>query len=516
MYLVASGAYVNEELQSNYGRIPPSFLPVKNTRLFVLQSLFFGKELKKYISLPNDFTVEKKDEQLLIEHNYEIIFSSSEQSLGELIFFFINNSCFSRNEELVLLLGDTYFMNNPFSNIDLKQNYFSISRVLDFYNWAYLDGEENNSNTYSGLFCFSNPIKFSDSLIRAGKQFENALKIFKLNEVVNFIEIEGWLDFGHANTYFRSKTNLTSERNFNQLSFVERVFVKTSNQHIKMEAEANWFEILPLPLTLHIPHYLGRTKKDESVGYSLEYLMNPTLSELLVFGKLPIIIWKQIINDSLSLTNRLYEYKTGNVINNFSQLIINKTQERVSNLNGIDINFDVPNIYNSKELPSFNEIIENSSSYLNSLTLEESIVHGDFCFSNILYVFSSQTIKVIDPRGLGLDGRISNKGSLLYDLSKYFHSIIGLYDFIVCNYFELSINGNEFNFEILVDENVVQIQKYFLTKYFKNIPIDHPFFYALNIHLFLSMISLHSEDKTRQHAFLANVLRLYLELTEKK
>lgn len=34
MFLIMSGAYVGQELESEFGRIPPSFLPLGNRRLF--------------------------------------------------------------------------------------------------------------------------------------------------------------------------------------------------------------------------------------------------------------------------------------------------------------------------------------------------------------------------------------------------------------------------------------------------------------------------------------------------
>ena len=513
MILITSGAYISDELQSTFGKIPPSFLPVKNTRLFVLQSEFFGKEKKKFISLPDDFIVDAKDEKLLLEHNFQKITFPSKASLGELIAYFIIN--YNKNTKpLSILLGDTYFLTIP--EMEPTKNYFSVSNTIDFYNWARIEGESNTSLTYSGYFHFTNSFDFLVSLSNCNDNFERALNHFKNQNDVQLKQLDDWLDFGHSNTYFRSKSYLSSERNFNKLSLSNMTYKKTSVQRNKILAEAQWFEELPVALRIHTPHYLGRVNKENISGYNLEYLMHATLSELYVFGKLPLIVWDRILNDALCLLQKIYLYSNDSPSNDLSTQIRKKTELRIKDLSNLGIDFNASNVFNSLELPSFNEILNEVSEILDSVALKESIIHGDYCFSNILYVFNAQIIKVIDPRGLDLEGNISNKGSLLYDLGKFFHSVVGLYDFIICNYYQLKVNKNIFEFQIHIDESILQIQKIFLDKEFNGISMNHNFFYALNIHLFLSMIPLHSEDPKRQHAFLANSLRLYIELKKNK
>jgi hypothetical protein len=512
MILITSGAYISDELQSTFGKIPPSFLPVKNTRLFVLQSEFFGKGKKKFISLPEDFIVDEKDEKLLFEHNFKKITFPSKASLGELITYIIINYI-ENTKTLSILLGDTYFLTIP--EMEPAINFFSVSNTIDFYNWARIEGESNTSLTYSGYFHFTNSFDFLMSLSNCNYNFERALNHFKNQNDVQLKQLDDWLDFGHSNTYFRSKSYLSSERSFNKLSLSNMTYKKTSVQRNKILAEAQWFEELPVALRIHTPHYLGRINLENISGYNLEYLMNATLSELYVFGKLPLIVWDGIIDDALCLLEKIYLCSNDLPYSNLSGQIIKKTELRIKNLSDLGIDFNAPNVYNFVELPSFNEILIEVSEILDSVELNESIIHGDYCFSNILYVFNAQIIKVIDPRGLDLEGNVSNKGSLLYDLGKFFHSVIGLYDFIVCSYYQLKVDQNNFEFHIYIDESILQIQKSFLDKKFNGISMNDSFFYALNIHLFLSMIPLHSEDQRRQHAFLANALRLYIDLKSK-
>ena len=143
---------------------------------------------------------------------------------------------------------------------------------------------------------------------------------------------------------------------------------------------------------------------------------------------------------------------------------------------------------------------------------KKSIMHGDFCFSNILYDFRSQSIKVIDPRGIDFENNISNEGYLIYDLAKYFHSIIGLYDFIIAGNYKVECdNNNKFNFDIYRPDYIKEIQNQFLKTKINGISINQKSIFATMIHLFLSMLPLHKDDKKRQQALAANALRLYLD-----
>jgi hypothetical protein len=99
-----------------------------------------------------------------------------------------------------------------------------------------------------------------------------------------------------------------------------------------------------------------------------------------------------------------------------------------------------------------------------------------------------------------------------YDIAKLAHSIIGLYDFIIAGNY--SIKEDELyclSFKIYINSTVEQIQEYFKKMNFMNRTIYELSIYPIMIHLFLSMLPLHSDSPARQKAFLANALRLYLE-----
>jgi hypothetical protein len=75
-----------------------------------------------------------------------------------------------------------------------------------------------------------------------------------------------------------------------------------------------------------------------------------------------------------------------------------------------------------------------------------SIIHGDLCFSNILYSFDEKNyiphFKFIDPRGSF--GKKGVYGDRLYDLAKLFHSFEGGYEYIIYDQFNLVEENKDF------------------------------------------------------------------------
>jgi hypothetical protein len=66
------------------------------------------------------------------------------------------------------------------------------------------------------------------------------------------------------------------------------------------------------------------------------------------------------------------------------------------------------------------------------------VMHGDFCFNNILYDLHGGIVRLIDPRGSFGDKCPGIFGDCKYDLAKLAHSGIGRYDYLVNGLFSLS------------------------------------------------------------------------------
>ena len=172
------------------------------------------------------------------------------------------------------------------------------------------------------------------------------------------------------------------------------------------------------------------------------------------------------------------------------------------------LNLDEKYTINGENVGSIRDIITELDKYIDKDSYKyNSIMHGDLCFSNILYDSRSNHIKLIDPRGVDNNKNISIYGDWRYDVAKLAHSVIGKYDFIIANRFKYKENSStDIEFDIEYD-NLYKVEE--LDNYFDKF-FDFKVYYPIMINLFLSMIPLHSDNNLRQKAMLANALKLYL------
>ena len=96
--------------------------------------------------------------------------------------------------------------------------------------------------------------------------------------------------------------------------------------------------------------------------------------------------------------------------------------------------------------------------------------------------------------------------------------MLGLYDFIIAGMFTYSEQAPyDISLEFDVTDGIRATQEKFKNLLFAGRSIDELNVYPILIHLFLSMLPLHSDNCERQKAMLANALRLFVELiTQRK
>lgn len=483
MILITSGAYIDSSLASEFGYIPPCMLPVQNKRLYEHQIELirneFGYNEKILISLPQSYNIDEYDCNRINELNAEIVKVNESLTLGESIASIL---CNIEDCSIYILHGDTLF-----SCLSKELDACSVGEPHVFYSWTYTDCKY--SKVHTGFFSFSSSDALLKNLIKNRYVFNSA--IYSLKE----IELDGWLDFSLTSTYYKSISKFTTQRTFNDLSITEYSVTKSSKDIIKMQAESHWLTSVPAQLKRYVPQ-VHDMKHD---SYTIEYLYNSSLANIFVFGNLDTNSLKDILEKCVEYIEVEKKYKPDTRINT-NYLYTEKTLSRLSYLN-LDEKYTI----NGVQVGSIREVIEDLDKYIDKDCYKyNSIMHGDLCFSNILYDSRSNHIKLIDPRGVDNKHNISIYGDWRYDAAKLAHSIIGKYDFIIANrfkYIENSPTNIDFYIECKnIDEN---LERYFDTFF------DFKLYYPIMINLFLSMIPLHSDNKMRQKAMLANALSLY-------
>ncbi|MGF1754904.1 capsular biosynthesis protein [Vibrio makurazakiensis] len=521
MFLIMSAAYIGQELESEFGKIPPSFLPLGNRRLFQHQILLAPERSDVYLSIPESFLVSDIDAQWLESNNVTLIKTPDGLNLGASLVAALNLSGHSLDTPLHILYGDTLFKQLPTGD-----DVVSISEVKDSYNWAvltdddvhWLKDRDNQNNTEShrivdGYFKFSHPRDIIKCVTQSEWNFLEGLN--KYHQIIGLtpIQSDGWLDFGHVNTYYRSKADFTTQRAFNELTINSKWIEKSSIKSTKIAAEANWFSELPFSLKGNTPQFLGATKSnDGKVSYRLEYLHLTALNELFVFSKLPSNIWQQILTCCIEFLALCSTEKSPKEqpSNQLDELFSKKTQSRLHEYcQGLGISQEQEWIFNDQPGVSLTTILKDSESHLPAGNSIASVLHGDFCFSNILYDFRAGKVKTIDPRGMTPDETLTIYGDIQYDIAKLSHSILGLYDWIIAGYFHVEIDGSHIKLDIAEENQHRQAQQMFIDLIEKQFDLSAQSLYAMQIQLFLSMLPLHADDPKRQQALFANAFRLH-------
>ena len=514
MILITSAAYINPSLASEMGKLPPCMLPVQNKRLYMHQlSLFEGCNEDIYISLPSSYAVTAYDEKRLASHGVTVISVPDNLSLGQSIVYSLN--IIGRfDEPLYILHGDTLF-----SSISLKPDSLVIAKAEDNYAWAEADALDET--VFAGFFAFSSPKLLIKSITEEHNDFMAGVNHYGTVRPLERVLSDSWMDFGLVNTYYRSISNLTTERAFNSME-IDRFSIRKSSQDVnKMRAECNWIQSLPKDLRHYAPAIWDSGDDGVTGFYEMEYYYLTSLANLFVFCRHPQFVWTDILSACQVFLADAAKYRPASeqdiqrIAHSNNELYLSKTLKRLSQYcEQRGLSMDHPWVLNGVQLPSLREIAQETGAMIASDKSEfVSLMHGDFCFSNILYDFKSKSIKVIDPRGVDNDGNLSIYGDLRYDVGKLAHSILGLYDFIIAGMFNYSeLSPYDVVLEFNVSDGIRVTQEKFKNLVFAGYSIDELNVYPIMIHLFLSMLPLHSDNSERQQAMLANALRLYVEL----
>ena len=529
--LITSAAYSQPDFISIFGLLPPAFLPVANRRLYEQQlETLSTLDCPKLLSIPENFEVSPLDLQKLDSLGLQLVKIPVGLPLGKSIAIAIKKFN-GLDGGLRILHGDTLLLKFPVHMLDIV----SIGETNEYYSWAkyeltsnkipiftdgLLTGNAENSQlgkrlVLSGYFSFSQTREFLTSLERSNYNFIESLNVYSETNTLNPIQEGEWLDFGHLDQYYRSRSQLTTERKFNKLSISRRTVKKSSSIKSKIIAEAEWYENLPMELQIFTPKLLGKFSDSDTNGYETEYLYLTPLSDLATFGRLPNYVWQRIFQCCDDFLIAAKNFKPGLVPKNLDQLFLNKTQERLlvfSRQRGIDLskNWQLGN----SQTPSISRIAEDVARLIPKSSQNFiQVVHGDFCFSNILYDFRANIIKLIDPRGIAPEKTQSIFGDVRYDIAKLYHSVIGCYDQIVSGHYEIG-NYKDYSVDLFlpVDPQLHQRQEIFKERTFADLSITEACAHPISILLFLSMLPLHADNEDRQIALLANAFRLYLEL----
>lgn len=383
----------------------------------------------------------------------------------------------------------------------------------------------NNPLALSGYYHFSNTTAFikanQNAIAQQEIELSAPISTYALTNPIQIHHSLAWLDFGNPDHSVRSKHQLLQSRSFNRVSVNNQTntITKKSNNIHKLKAELNWFQSLPTPLAIFTPRIINYGEELDGFFIEQEFYGYYTLSELFLFSDLDGAYWETILERILDSYQLFRNYTIPSNRASLLEIYHHKTLERINQLKKQSSSWE-------SILESKNTIYINGSAQLSFKNLEIwiqskvnllldikafSIIHGDLCFSNILFDLNGHIAKFIDPRGNF--GQETIYGDARYDMAKLRHSIHGKYDFIVNDLFEISeLEIEHFDFKFFQDaQNKKDISDAFDSMLINNgyQLQEIEFIEAL---LFLTMIPLHNDSQQRQLGMYLTALQIFNKL----
>ena len=504
--LIASGQSVASELHAEFGDIPPAFVPLCDQRLFVHQAAHLQRLYDRTcITLPAEFPVDAHDILLLATLDVQVLTTAAGLSLGAAL-----RSALDRIDEagrVDVLFGDTLVYADEVAGTD----WIAVGDPTDHCHSHYEgDGGPHSGAAWAGMFSFSDGTALRRLLHETDDFVEAVLRYSNGHQALERRPLRKCLDFGHAHTYFRSRHKVTTERHLDNVTISDGVLTKTGDDATKVLAEAGWFATAPPAIRPFLPNFIEAGAAP--TRYALEYLPLATLNELYVFGRLPVRVWKRIFGacDRYLCAARALPVTEPPGPGSCERLYKDKTLQRLAQFadqTGVDIRRRWR--FNGAVVPSLREMTEEAAEAL-CATPVPSFVHGDFCFSNILFDFRAERVKLINPRGLDVDGRPTSFGDFRSDIGKLAHSVVGLYDAIIAGCFTLDAGDTEIVFQVH-HRTGDDIRAAFLATPFAGRTPPEWQCAPVMVLLFLSMLPLHADHPLRQRALMANAMRIYEE-----
>ena len=528
MLIILSAQYVGEEIAAEFGRLPPSFLPLGSRRLFELQA-DFARDERCVLTLPDDFEISDFDEAAIAAAKVDVVRLPPRlgltESLGRIV------AELRPQAPLRILYGDTLIGTSD-AEPD-GPDWVAVNDSVATYAWSYARTAADGTVCFSedppaasaprrivcGYYGFSDP----DLLQAACAQptITAALNEYAARRPFDLHEVETWYDFGHLSLYYRSKAQMLVSRAFNRMSSDGQSLIKTSSQRAKMASDAQWYEDLPPAVRSYTPKYLGRVEENGRAGYALEYIYHPTISDLYVFGRLPEVSWRRILTNIFAFLDTCRGIRpppgTPEAAPEFAEtfhdsMFREKTRSRLAAYCAArGLAADTSFRLNATRFPPLNEITREIFEVIPPTRPDDICFwHGDLFFGNMFFDVRAQKVLCVDPRGQLDNGQPCRYGDYRYDLAKLAHSVLGHYDKTILSRSRLARHGPaDWTFEIERTPGAVDLADMFISMTAERYGIGAAELHALAAILFFSMLPLHFDDTDRQDRMLASGLRLY-------
>jgi len=327
-----------------------------------------------------------------------------------------------------------------------------------------------------------------------------------------------WIDCGHEVNYTEAKAKLLSSRSFNslQVELVSGVLEKKSTNIQKFINETDYVEKLPAGLQVFFPRVIEKLKTDDThASVKMDYFSYPNIAELQLYRSLEEVQWHRIFSAFEFVLKKFHTDKCKISKQDYLDFHLGKTISREADneswirANEMDVLLSDNVMINDLSCKSFKTLLPEIKAAIENLFSEKDfcVMHGDFCFNNILYDSYSGTIRLIDPRGSFGENLPGIYGDCKYDLAKLLHSSVYCYDYIVNDLFHFEADKKRISYTFNLRNNhslLTSLSNELLSK----LGYTSEKISIIVALLFISMCPLHSDNLQRQKLMYAHGLYL--------
>jgi hypothetical protein len=298
--------------------------------------------------------------------------------------------------------------------------------------------------------------------------------------------------------------------------------IKTSKE-VRLLGEIEYYKSIPEDLQVYFPRMLKSSSENGLHQMELEYYAYENLGNVMIDQNYDRDFWSKVFDFIFSYIDT---YKQSAFLpsrqSDLLSMFVDKTEKEYSDLIN-KFNFfnqfkDTKEfVLNGTVLKSFDVIWKKIKPYIESLKYDDKFyfIHGDLCFSNILYGVNNITkdviLKFIDPRGIF--GKTKFFGDFYYDLAKISHSCSGGYEFYIYDRFDVSNIDNRFILSYHNAERKNSINEKFLS-IVEQYNFDYTKIKLIEGLIFIGMCARHYDSLNRQKSMLMTGLDILNEIYE--
>lgn len=528
--VILTGGQVEDSIAQLFGDIATGLVPVQGRPiLFYIINNFLNANINEiYIAVGHEATTVKRviDTYFIEKADIHYVDVSPDKGPGDSLLTVLKTI---GSGKVVVVLADTYMVLTP-EAVALDNVVFASSDFEDSRKWCTVEANEQGHLTVMhqmasidhtvyalvGVYILSDIRLFADFVsCQACLEISDLLYFYQQQYIISVVMTPDWLDFGHLEKYQISKKRLLEARYFNRLEFDDLLgtITKRSDQVEKFRHEVLWQLQLPTNLQILFPRILNYDLSIPNPWATMEYFGYQTVAEIWLYANFRPNILKRIIHKLFQILLLFRQEVRPVSLECYQEMYIHKTESRLALLCQENLFF--------KTLLSAKEVMVNGKMVRNWMEIKEPIfakvaslyrpadnclIHGDYCFSNILFDINHGIVRLLDPRG---KWGVNAFGDFKYDLAKLRHSIHGDYDFIVNDLFYVDFNdaySPEINYRIINAPYHDEISDYFDELISSEFDLEE--IQWIEGMLFLSMIPLHSNSLKRQIVMFAKALEI--------